>query len=214
MNSQWSRTAPLLLLLLVAGAAAQPPATEPVDEEEREYQRAVAQRAVQENCLICHSQELIETQRLTPAQWKAAVEKMVGWGAPLPADQHELVIGYLAERYTDRTDPVPPPRMTYAEAAALSKPDPALERPGGDPTRGAKLYVTHCANCHGPEAVGVDLGPNLVEKPVLLRRAEFETVVRKGQRRMPGFQTVLDAQGEGDILSWLRSRRNPIARAK
>ena len=44
--------------------------------------------------------------------------------------------------------------------------------PPGDPTRGATLYATHCANCHGARGQGDELGPNLVEKPVLLRRGD------------------------------------------
>ena len=44
-------------------------------------------------------------------------------------------------------------------------------------------------------------------KPVLLRPAEFRTVVRQGLRRMPGFQAVLKPDQENDVLAWLRGRR-------
>ncbi|MBX6315138.1 MAG: cytochrome c, partial [Isosphaeraceae bacterium] len=99
-----------------------------------------------------------------------------------------------------------PARLTPEQIEALSAQD--APRPlGGDPTRGASLYATHCATCHAPDAKGSDLGTNLVEMPVLLRPAEFTTVVREGRRRMPGFARILTPEQEADILTWLRERR-------
>ena len=92
----------LALLLLLAGAGVsvlgspqkEKPGTNPPkvedDADDRAYERAMAQRLVRESCLMCHSDELIATQRLTAKQWKAEVEKMVGWGAPLGACSTEI----------------------------------------------------------------------------------------------------------------------------
>jgi mono/diheme cytochrome c family protein len=95
--------------------------------------------------------------------------------------------------------------MSPREALTLEIPDGRAPA-GGDPGRGAALYVTNCANCHGPDGRGAELGPCLVEKPVLWR-GEFVEVVRKGLRRMPGFTAALKPEQELDILAWLRTRR-------
>lgn len=52
-------------------------------------------------CLICHSSEYITTQPLlSPAAWKATVEKMQHkFGAPLPADQVDALVDYLVRGY-------------------------------------------------------------------------------------------------------------------
>ena len=71
----------------------------PPDDDEAQERRAFARRTVSENCTICHAPDLIEAQRLTPKQWKAEVEKMIGWGAPLPAEQVATVIDYLGAEY-------------------------------------------------------------------------------------------------------------------
>ncbi len=57
--------------------------------------------AVKAQCLVCHSTEYITTQPpLSPAAWKATVEKMQKkYGAPLPADQIEALVDYLAKNY-------------------------------------------------------------------------------------------------------------------
>lgn len=191
------------------------PAMQDDDEEEREFQAGIARRAMQENCLICHSEEIITTQRLTLPQWKAEVEKMVGWGSPLPADQQQPLISYLASQYTVGTPRTSPATTSYD--AALANVRPQHDRSSADSSdsdRGGKLYGLHCANCHGPDAQGAELGPNLVEKPVLLRPGDYHEIVRKGRRRMPGLQTVLSPAQEDDVLAWLRRRHYQPANSK
>jgi mono/diheme cytochrome c family protein len=53
------------------------------------------------NCLICHSADYISTQpRMNRAAWMATVQKMrEKYGAPLPPDQVEKVVDYLAATY-------------------------------------------------------------------------------------------------------------------
>jgi mono/diheme cytochrome c family protein len=96
--------------------------------------------------------------------------------------------------------------MTLRQALELTRPEGVVPA-GADSTRGASLYATHCGTCHGAEARGGDLGTCLVEKPVLLRPADYAEVVRKGRRRMPGFAAALKPEQEADILAWLRTRR-------
>ena len=58
-----------------------------------------------QQCLICHSSEYITTQPpLSKAGWKASVEKMkVKFGAPIPSDQVEALVDYLAAGYGQAT---------------------------------------------------------------------------------------------------------------
>lgn len=203
------------LLLALAASAAAPPADLAQDDEDRAYQAGLARRAMQDNCLICHSEEMIASQRLTVAQWKTEVEKMVGWGAPLLPEQQAMLIDYLANQFSDRTPRAEPARMSYQSALAAVEPlaDPASAQEA-DAARGSKLYALNCANCHGVDAQGAELGPNLVEKPVLFRRGDYQELVRKGRRRMPGLQPVLNPAQEDDILAWLRQRRYRVPFSK
>jgi ubiquinol-cytochrome c reductase cytochrome c subunit len=205
-HALWAAPLVLALTLTLFANASAPPQEVDQEADEAAYRTAVARRSLEQNCLICHTDEMIVSQRLTPAQWKAEVEKMVGWGAPLPKEDQPLLIDYLAARYSDQTAAVTPARMTYEEALARVKPEHQGAPPAGDPSQGARLYATNCASCHGPDAQGADLGDNLVERPVLLRPGDFHEVVRKGRRRMPGFQAVLNPAQAADILAWLRQR--------
>lgn len=203
------------LLLALAASAAAPPADEDQDDEDRAYQAGLARRAMQDNCLICHSEEMIASQRLTAAQWKTEVEKMVGWGAPLPPEQQTMLIDYLASQFSDRTPRAEPARLSYQAALAAVQPQAELAAaPEADTERGAKLYALNCANCHGADAQGAELGPNLVEKPVLFRRGDYQQLVRNGRRRMPGLQPVLNPAQEDEILAWLRQRRYRVPVSK
>jgi len=184
------------------------PAPDEPDDDERAYQAAVARQALRENCMICHSEEMIATQRLTPAQWKTEVEKMVGWGSPLPKEQVQPLIDYLAAEYGDGKPPATLARIAYDEALKLVRPEgPSTAASKADTERGVNLYTKHCSACHGPEGQGAELGPNLVERSVLLRPSDFHEVIEGGRRRMPGFQKLISRGEEDDILAWLRQKR-------
>jgi hypothetical protein len=199
------------MVVMIALSGPAPSSRFDVDDDELEEQRALAKIAIRENCLICHSEELIASQRLTPVQWKATVEKMVDWGSPLPADQRASTIAYLSTEYGPSTPPRELVRLKLPEAAepvtAEEEASRKLAAVEGDAGRGLKLYMANCANCHGTDGQGAELGSNLVERVILLRPKDYAAVVRQGRGRMPGFTTVLDATGEADILAWLRSRR-------
>ena len=88
---------------------------------------------------------------------------------------------------------------------ARGKPAPA----SGDPARGERLYAANCATCHGPTALGGDLGPSLVAKAILDHPREYDQIVNQGLRRMPGFRLTMTAKDQADILAWLRRRVYP-----
>ncbi len=182
------------------------------DPEEREFLRATAQRAVLENCTICHSHDLIVSQRLTSPQWKAEVEKMIGWGSPLPKDDQAKVVAYLAEEYALTSVPLKLTTLSLREATEPGRPESRGESRFRDlsiPTRvlvdGRKSYVKDCANCHGIDGQGAELGPNLVEKAILSRPTEFAKIIETGKGRMPAFGKRVDP--DTTILIWLRSLR-------
>jgi mono/diheme cytochrome c family protein len=188
----------------------QPPG-EPDEDDEASMREALARRNLQENCLICHTEDLIAGQRLTPVQWKAEIEKMVNWGSPLPKDAEVSLIDYLSRRYSDRTAPTTPARATLKDVGSLEVPGPGRDAApaNGDPERGARVYAANCATCHGPSALGGDLGPSLAGKAILAHPREYDQILRQGLRRMPGFQAVMKPKDQVDVLAWLRSRTYP-----
>src|SRR5262249_45182456 len=79
----------------------------------------------------------------------------------------------------------------------------------GNLVRGERIYSANCATCHGPAALGGDLGPSLTGKAILAQPLEYERIVRQGLRRMPGFQAVLNSKDQVDVRAWLRSLTYP-----
>jgi ubiquinol-cytochrome c reductase cytochrome c subunit len=205
--SRLSRFRPIALALapaLAMAASAAPPS----DDLEPDERLAAGRQALRDNCLMCHAEEMVVRSRLTEKQWATEVDKMAGWGAPVPPELKGPLLEYLVSEYSGPSAaPVPPPgRITLKAALARILPEGPPSQ-AGDTARGASLYAAHCATCHGPEARGGDLGTCLVEKPVLLRPTDYDEVVRKGRRRMPGFSALLKPEQEADILAWLRTRR-------
>jgi ubiquinol-cytochrome c reductase cytochrome c subunit len=188
----------------------QPPKDLDVDDEVA-LREASARRILQENCLICHSEDVITAQRLTPAQWQSEVEKMVNWGAPLPKEAERPLIDYLALRFSDRMEAPFPKRTALRDVGSLELPGP---RSGsiqivGELERGGRLYSANCATCHGPTALGAELGPSLAGKAILAHAQDYDRIVHQGLRRMPGFQLSMSPQDQVDVLAWLRARSYP-----
>ena len=53
--------------------------------------------ALHNSCEICHSFDMVTSQRLSKAIWAAEVTKMTKWGSPLPKKQQASVVAYLAK---------------------------------------------------------------------------------------------------------------------
>jgi mono/diheme cytochrome c family protein len=179
------------------------------DDEEREFRRAEAKQAFVENCLMCHGEEMTTRQRLTPKQWSTEVEKMVNWGSPLPPERRQPLVEYLAESFPHTRAPAPIERIDPDRAGGAEPPrafHPAGS-PAANPAEGEALFARHCATCHGANARGGELGTNLVERPILIRDDDYESVVRDGRRRMPAFAAAIDARARMEILAWLRGQR-------
>jgi hypothetical protein len=54
---------------------------------------------VEERCTRCHGLETVTGASKTKEEWQTTVERMVGKGANLDAEEQEIVIDYLAETY-------------------------------------------------------------------------------------------------------------------
>ena len=50
-------------------------------------------------CFGCHSEQMMQQQHLTKAQWDREMGKMTGWGAPVKAEDHDTILDYLSTRY-------------------------------------------------------------------------------------------------------------------
>jgi len=103
------------------------------DDDEKAEARQVAEQAFRENCLMCHGADMTSRQRLTPKQWTVEVEKMIGWGTPLPPERKDGLIAYLSETYPTTLAPAPVERITPDAARHRS---PGRSRSGSLAQRG------------------------------------------------------------------------------
>lgn len=53
-------------------------------------------------CLGCHADDLSMQQRLTAAGWGREVDKMVRWGAKVPADDKAALVAFLTSKWGPR----------------------------------------------------------------------------------------------------------------
>ena len=66
--------------------------------------KAVADQA----CLQCHSASMVAQQRLNGTQWAKELDKMILWGAVVPADKRDELAAYLLANFgpdNDRFEP-------------------------------------------------------------------------------------------------------------
>jgi mono/diheme cytochrome c family protein len=168
---------------------------------------AEAEGLVENNCLACHSVDMLAQQRLTRAQWDAAVKKMRKWGAPLEEENEAPLVEGLAAVLSQEAPPYEPTHVWPgdAEAAVLPLPDGAYA--GGDARRGAALFTESCAACHGAEGRGGTMGVNLVDRPRLYRAEEWAGIVRAGKGRMPSYDALTDGE-IASLLAYLRGVTN------
>jgi hypothetical protein len=83
-----------LLLAVVLAASLPMPGT-----KFKELPAGKAKADVEAACYACHSADILVQQRLTPKQWTATVEKMMRWGAVVPAEKKTPIIDYLAKHF-------------------------------------------------------------------------------------------------------------------
>jgi hypothetical protein len=59
----------------------------------------IEQRTYLAACRSCHDDDLAAQQRLPADAWGRTVDKMVRWGARVPADERSALIEFLAGRW-------------------------------------------------------------------------------------------------------------------
>jgi mono/diheme cytochrome c family protein len=55
-------------------------------------------------CLQCHSASMVLQQRMSEKQWARELDKMIGWGAALPADKRDELAAYLLANFGPEND--------------------------------------------------------------------------------------------------------------
>lgn len=167
-----------------------------------------AHAMIANNCLSCHTGEMLAQQRLTAAQWSKTVKKMHDWGSTVEPENIEPLAAYLASKYSPSTPPYDIPALSPGSAAESLAPQPDGPFAGGDAKRGATSYHDLCSTCHGEDGQGAALGVNLVDRPLLYQAENLARVVRAGKGRMPAFDAASVPDGQlADVLAHLRTRR-------
>jgi mono/diheme cytochrome c family protein len=90
----------------------------------------------------------------------------------------------------------------------------------GDPKRGAKVYATYCASCHGANGRGSERASSIVDGSflALVSNQSLRTTVIVGRRELgapdwrgnvPG--TPMSQEDVSDVVAWLAAQRPEIA---
>lgn len=73
---------------------------QPAGAPERKWPTAAEHPAgYKASCLPCHGEDIIRSQVLNSAQWDREVQKMVGWGAEIKAENKEAILAYLKANF-------------------------------------------------------------------------------------------------------------------
>lgn len=83
-------------------------------------------------CLVCHDGALITQQRLSRTAWSRELDKMIRWGAVVPAGERE--------------------RMLDALAKAFSPSQNAVGEPAPEP-KAPEAFTRACLTCHAGDLI-------------------------------------------------------------
>lgn len=135
-------------------------------------------------------------------------------GTSMPAFGHSAG-GLLTDRQVDALSKEMRERWAKADALrGVSVPSYRASGPG-DPARGARVYETYCASCHGPEGRGGNAS-SIVDPAflALLSDQVLRTIVIVGRPELgaPDWRNNLPGkpmsdQEITDVVAWLASRR-------
>ena len=97
------------------------------------------------------------------------------------------------------------PRSGMLAAALLA--GAAMQAQAADINRGATLYATHCAACHGSNGTPVMPGAPNFRRIESLMRPDMQLLasIRNGKATMPGFLGVLRDREILDVVAYLRT---------
>lgn len=163
-------------------------------------------RLLNARCTVCHSTDLIKQQRLNASQWRAEVNKMVGWGAQLSSPEQDLLVAYLASRYHADAPEVIEGETKEEQAGSVAMHGQGHVVLTGQPPRGAAVYGQNCLPCHGEAGAG-GMGPKLAGNPILNHGESFQQTIMQGRGAMPAWGSILKPQEIADVHAWLQSLR-------
>lgn len=129
-------------------------------------------------------------------------------GGMLTENQIEVLVHGIRQRWSkpDALAGVTPPPYSAAEA--------------GDATRGAAVYTTFCAGCHGPEGKGTAKGSSIVDGTFLALLTDQElrtlTIVGRPDLGAPDWRNnipgrSMSTQEISDVVAWLSAQRPKFA---
>jgi mono/diheme cytochrome c family protein len=98
-------------------------------------------------------------------------------------------------------------------AAAQSQPAPAKSQElYQNVYSGWKVWHVYCYRCHGTNAVGTTLAPNLTDPNEKMRLQEFRTVVKTGSAdgQMQAWDKLLDDKQIGQLFDYVRARADKV----
>jgi cytochrome c6 len=78
-----------------------------------------------------------------------------------------------------------------------------------DPGRGAQIYNTHCASCHGVNGVSVmPTAPSFARSERMLQ-PDFQLLaaIKAGRAAMPAYNGVLTDRDLYDVIAYMRTLR-------
>jgi len=77
---------------------------------------------------------------------------------------------------------------------------------------GWKVWHVYCYRCHGINAVGTTLAPNLTDPNEKMRLQEFRTIVKTGSAdgQMQAWDKLLDDKQIGQLFDYVRARADKV----
>jgi len=77
---------------------------------------------------------------------------------------------------------------------------------------GWKWWHVYCYRCHGTNAVGTTLAPNLTDPNEKMRLQEFRTIVKTGSAdgQMQAWDKLLDDKQIGQLFDYVRARADKV----
>jgi len=130
-------------------------------------------------CLTCHSEGLIASQKFEKKGWNHLLNKMKVFGAQVePTEETKLIKFLLGLQKRNRGVQ----KLSSVDVEKIKFENPLVTAPESEETR--RIYENNCAQCHGEEGQG-KTGPRLRGR--LIPKEIFLNAVMNGKNRMPAF---------------------------
>ena len=103
--------------------------------------------------------------------------------------------------------------VAASQAAAQSQPAPAKSQEVYQNVySGWKVWHVYCYRCHGINAVGTTLAPNLTDPNEKMRLQEFRTIVKTGSAdgQMQAWDKLLDDKQIAQLFDYVRARADRV----